>query len=161
ALQYDGGNQTSYFYKFDGNYKALRQLMEDHREKVNENFWQIGVLASHYLKRNTPHSVLVVGSAGGQETKAAVTYGANYVEAGELVPPDVNLAPGPYPPYIGNVSHSPVAHPHAGEGRTFTRHSDRKYDIIQIYSNHTSSSIAQGSGALSPVYLQTAEAYEE
>ena len=161
ALQYDGGNQTSYFYKFDGNYKALRELMENHREKVNENFWQIGVLASHYLKRNTPHSVLVVGSAGGQETKAAVTYGANYVDAVELVPTVVKLATGRYSSYIGDVFRNPVVHPHAAEGRSFIRQSHRKYDIIQIYSNYTSSSIAQGSGALSPVYLQTAEAYEE
>lgn len=161
ALQYDGGNQTSYFYKFDGNYKALRELMENHREKVDENFWQIGVLASHYLKRNTPHSVLIVGSAGGQETKAAVTYGANYVDAVELVPTVVELATGRYSAYIGNIFHNPVVHPHAGEGRSFIRQSGRKYDIIQIYSNYTSSSIAQGSGALSPVYLQTAEAYEE
>ena len=161
ALQYDGGNQTSYFYKFDGDYKALRELMENHRSKVNENFWQIGVLASHYLKRNSDHSVLVIGSAGGQETKAAVTYGASYVDAVELVPTVVDLAVGRYSAYIGNVFHNPVVHPHAGEGRSFVRHSGRGYDIIQIYSNHTSSSIAQGSGALSPVYLQTAEAYEE
>ena len=161
ALQYDGGNQTSYFYKFDGDYKALRELMETHRAKVNENFWQIGVLASHYLKRDTDHSVLVIGSAGGQETKAAVTYGATYVDSVELVPTVVDLATGPYSAYIGNVFHNPVVHPHAGEGRSFVRHSGRKYDIIQIYSNHTSSSIAQGSGALSPVYLQTEEAYQE
>jgi len=161
AIQYDGGNQTSYFYKFDGNYKALHDLMEADPSRVNENFWQIGVLASHYLKQNSPHSVLVVGSAGGQETKAAVTYGANYVDSVELVPTVVDLATGPYSSYIGNVFHNPVVHPHAGEGRSFIRHSGRKYDIIQIYSNHTSSSIAQGSGALSPVYLQTTEAYEE
>jgi spermidine synthase len=161
ALQYDGGNQTSYFYKFDGNYKALRELMDNHREKVDEHFWQIGVLASHYLKRNTPHSVLIVGSAGGQETKAAITYGASYVDAVELVPTVVELATGPYSSYIGNVFRNPVVHPHAGEGRSFIRQSSRKYDIIQIYSNYTSSSIAQGSGALSPTYLQTAEAYEE
>ncbi len=161
ALQYDGGNQTSYFYKFDGNYPALRELMENHRDKVNENFWQIGVLASHYLKRDTDHSVLVIGSAGGQETKAAVTYGATYVDSVELVPTVVELATGRYSSYIGNVFRNPVVHAYAGEGRSFVRHSGRKYDIIQIYSNHTSSSIAQGSGALSPVYLQTAEAYAE
>jgi spermidine synthase len=161
ALQYDGGNQTSYFYKFDGNYKALRSLVEDHRDKIKENFWQIGVLASHYLKRDSDHSALVIGSAGGQETKAAVMYGASYVDAVELVPTVVDLATGPYSSYIGNVFHDPVVHPHAGEGRSFIRHSERKYDIIQMYSNHTSSSIAQGSGALQPVYLQTAEAYQE
>jgi len=161
AIEYDGGNQTSYFYKFDGNLKALRELMDRDRSKVNENFWQIGVLASHYLKRDSGQSVLVIGSAGGQETKASLIYGASYVDAVELVPTVVNLATGLYSPYIGDIFHNPAVHPHAGEGRSFLRSTDRKYDIIQIYSNHTSSSIAQGSGALAPIYLQTAEAYEE
>jgi spermidine synthase len=161
AIQYDGGNQTSYFYKFDGNLKKLRDLMDSDRSKVNENFWQIGVLASHYLKRDTDHSVLVIGSAGGQETKASLIYGATYVDTVELVPTVVELATGSYSPYIGDIFHNPAVHPHAGEGRSFLRSTDRKYDIIQIYSNHTSSSIAQGSGAMSPVYLQTAEAYKE
>jgi spermidine synthase len=161
AIQYDGGNQTSYFYKFDGNLKALRELMDRDRSKVNENFWQIGVLASHYLERDTDHSALIIGSAGGQETKAALIYGATYVDTVELVPTVVDLATGAYSPYIGDIFHNPAVHPHAGEGRSFLRSTDRKYDIIQIYSNHTSSSIAQGSGAMSPVYLQTAQAYEE
>jgi spermidine synthase len=161
AVQYDGGNQTSYFYKFDGNLKALRELMDRDRSRVNENFWQIGVLASHYLKRDSGQSVLVIGSAGGQETKASLIYGAAYVDTVELVPTVVELATGSYSPYIGNIFRNPAVHPHAGEGRSFLRQTDRKYDIIQIYSNHTSSSIAQGSGALSPVYLQTAEAYQE
>src|ERR1700730_16260442 len=161
ALEYDGGNQTSYFYKFDGNLKAFRELMDRDRSKVNENFWQIGVLASHYLKRDTDHSALIIGSAGGQETKASLIYGATYVDTAELVSTVVNLATGSYSPYIGDIFHNPAVHPHAAEGRSFLRSTDRKYDIIQIYSNHTSSSIAQGSGALSPVYLQTEEAYEE
>jgi len=161
AIEYDGGNQTSYFYKFDGNLKALREQMDRDRSKINENFWQIGVLASHYLKRDSGQSVLVIGSAGGQETKASLIYGAKYVDTAELVPTVVNLATGLYSPYIGDIFHNPAVHPHAAEGRSFLRSTDRKYDIIQIYSNHTSSSIAQGSGALSPVYLQTEEAYEE
>jgi spermidine synthase len=161
AIEYDGGNQTSYFYKFDGNLKALRELMDRDRSKVNEHFWQIGVLASHYLKRDSGQSVLVIGSAGGQETKASLIYGAQYVDTAELVPTVVDLATGLYSPYIGDIFHNPAVHPHATEGRSFLRSTDRKYDIIQIYSNHTSSSIAQGSGAMSPVYLQTEEAYEE
>jgi spermidine synthase len=161
AIEYDGGNQTSYFYKFDGNLKALRELMDRDRSKVNEHFWQIGVLASHYLKRDSGQSVLVIGSAGGQETKASLIYGAKYVDTAELVPTVVELATGLYSPYIGDIFHNPAVHPHAAEGRSFLRSTDRHYDIIQIYSNHTSSSIAQGSGALSPVYLQTEEAYEE
>ncbi|MCH2191030.1 MAG: hypothetical protein MK188_08915, partial [Gammaproteobacteria bacterium] len=48
-----------------------------------------------------------------------------------------------------------------GEGRSYLRQSKKEYDIIQIFSNHTSSSIAAGSGAMQSAYLQTVEAYEE
>ncbi|OLB86046.1 MAG: hypothetical protein AUI15_31750 [Actinobacteria bacterium 13_2_20CM_2_66_6] len=161
AIQYDGGNQTSYFYKFDGDLKALREHLDHDKSRVNEHFWQIGVLPSHYLKRDSGQSVLVIGSAGGQETKAALTYGAGYVDAVELVPTVVELATGRYSPYIGDIFHNPAVHVRAGEGRSFLHHSHRTYDIIQIYSNHTSSSVAQGTGALAPAYLQTAEAYQQ
>jgi spermidine synthase len=161
AIQYDGGEQSSYFYKFDGNLTGLRQLLERDKSHLNEHFWQIGVLASHYLKRDSGQKVLVIGSAGGQETKAALVYGAAHVDAIELVPTVVELAIGRYSHYIGDIFKNPRVHVQAGEGRSFLRHSTDTYDIIQIYSNHTNSSIAQGSGALQPVYLETAEAYEE
>ncbi len=161
AVQYDGGNQTSYFYKFDGNLSGLRTLLEHDKSHVNEHFWQLGVLASHYLKRDSGQNVLVIGSAGGQETKAALMYGAAHVDAVELVPTVVELATGKYSHYIGDIFHNPAVHVEAGEGRSFLRHSHKLYDIIQVYSNHTNSSIEQGTGAISPVYLQTAEAYED
>ena len=161
SIQYDGGNQTSYFYKFDGDLKALRERLDRDKSRLTADFWQIGVLASHYLKRDSGQSVLVIGSAGGQETKAALMYGAAHVDAVELVPTVVELATGAYSGYIGDIFHNPAVHVQAGEGRSFLRHSHRAYDIIQIYSNHTSSSVAQGTGALAPVYLQTAEAYQE
>jgi spermidine synthase len=161
AIQYDGGNQTSYFYKFDGNLPGLRSLVERDKSHVNEHFWQLGVLASHYLKRDSGQNVLVIGSAGGQETKAALMYGAAHIDAVELVPTVVELATGRYSNYIGDIFHNPAVHVEAGEGRSFLRHSHKLYDIIQIYSNHTNSSIEQGTGAISPVYLQTAEAYED
>lgn len=161
AIQYDGGNQTSYFYKFDGDFAKLRALMDTDKRTLPEHFWQIGVLASHYLKRDSGQRVLVIGSAGGQETKAALVYGAGQVESVELVPTVVKLGTGQYAPYIGNLFKDPRVKVQAGEGRSYLRASGKQYDIIQIYSNHTSSSIAAGTGAVSPVYLQTAEAYEE
>jgi spermidine synthase/uncharacterized membrane protein YagU involved in acid resistance len=161
AIQYDGGNQTSYFYKFDGDLAKLRHLTDTDRSTVRANFWNIGVLASHYLRRDSGQNVLVIGSAGGQETKAALTYGAAHVDSVELVPTVVELGTTKYAPFIGNLFANPRVHVEAGEGRSFVRHSGKLYDIIQIFSNHTSSSIAQGTGAVSPVYLQTAEAYQE
>lgn len=160
VIQYDGGNQTSYFYQFDGNLPALRARIRQDPELANVDFWQIGVLAAHYLKRDSGQSVLVIGSAGGEETKAALMYGAKRVDAVELVPTVMRLALGRYSAYIGNILHNPAVHPHVGDGRSFLQHSARKYDIIQIYSDYTSSSIAQGTGAMAPMYLQTAEAYE-
>jgi len=161
AIQYDGGNQSSSFIKFDGDLKALRRHIDRDKSRIKEHFWQLGVLPSHYLKRDSGQSVLVIGSAGGQETKAALMYGAASIDAVELVPTVVELATGPYSKYIGDIFHNAAVHVQAGEGRSFLRHAKRKYDIIQMFSNHTSSSIAQGTGALAPVYLQTAEAYQE
>jgi len=161
AVQYDGGNQTSYFFPFNGDLKSFRTYIDHDKSRIKAHFWQIGVLASHYLKRDSGQSVLIIGSAGGQETKAALVYGATHVDTVELVPTVVDLATGPYSHYIGDIFHNPAVHPQAGEGRSFLRHSNRLYDIIQIYSNFTSSSVAQGTGALAPEYLQTAEAYQE
>jgi spermidine synthase len=160
-IQYDGGNQSSHFFPFDGNLIALRNQLDHDMSRVKEHFWQIGVLASHYVKRDSGQSVLIIGSAGGQETTAAMVYGAGFVDSVELVPTVVELATHEYASYIGNIYKLPAVHVHAGEGRSFLRGSHRQYDIIQIFSNTTSSSIAQGTGALSPQYLQTAEAYEE
>lgn len=161
AIQYDGGNQTSYFYKFDGNLPALRARIRQNPELTDANFWQLGVLAAHYLKRDTGQSVLVIGSAGGEETKAALMYGAKWIDAVELVPTVMRLGLGRYSAYIGNILHNPAVHTHVGDGRSFLQHSNRRYDIIQLYSDYTSSSIAQGTGAAAPIYLQTAEAYEQ
>ena len=157
-IAYDGGTQTSYFYKFDGDFEKLRKSLPD---QAREHFWGRMVLLSHYLKRDTDQKVLVIGSAGGQETKAALTYGASEVDGIELVGAVVELGKGKYSEYIGNIFNHPKVTNIKGEGRTFLRSTKKKYDIIQIMSNHTSSSIAAGTGAMSTNYLQTTDAYKE
>lgn len=157
-IAYDGGTQTSYFYKFDGDFGKLRAILPG---KVHDHFWGSMVPVSHYLKRDTGQKVLVIGSAGGQETKAALTYGASEVDGIELVGSVVNLGKGVYDPYIGGIFNHPNVNNVKGEGRTFLRSTPKKYDIIQIMSNHTSSSIAAGSGAMASNYLQTSDAYRE
>ena len=157
-IAYDGGTQTSAFYEFDGDFQYLR----DHiAQEIGTQFWQRGVLASHYLKRDTNQKVLVIGSAGGQEIKAALMYGASHVDGVELVGAVVQLGKTKYAQYIGDLFHNPKVNVQVGEGRSYLRASREKYDIIQIFSNHTSSSIASGTGAVSTTYLQTADAYRE
>jgi hypothetical protein len=161
-VAYDGGQQSSYFFPFDGDYQKLRQGVEN-ADVIDRStgFWAPNVLASHYLKRDTDAEVLIIGSAGGQETKAALTFGAKHVDAVEMVNAVIEYAKGKYNDVIGGIFNHPAVNVVNGEGRSFLRSADKHYDIIQIYSNHTSSSIGAGNGAISTVYLQTVEAYKE
>jgi spermidine synthase len=157
-IAYDGGSQSSHIYPFNGDYEHLRNNLFN---LVEKHFWFRGVLASHYLKRDTGHKVLVIGSAGGQEVKAALMFGAKRVDAIEMVGTVVEVGKNLYSDYNGAIYKHPAVHASVGEGRSFLRQSNDKYDVIQIFSNHTSSSIAAGSGAIATVYLQTVEAYKE
>lgn len=158
-VAYDGGEQSSRFYRFDGKFDQLRAKLERSPKAFAANFTNRSVAASHWLRADTNQDVLVIGSAGGQETKAALTYNARSVDAVEMVKAVVDLATNEYNDYLGGIFKDPRVHPHVGEGRTFLRGANKKYDIIQIFSNHTSSSMAAGAGR--GVYLQTVEAYKE
>ena len=157
-IAYDGGSQTSDFFPFDGDLATLRQHLW---QRLPFQFWQRGVLAAHYLRRDTGATVLIIGSAGGQETKAALLFGASHVDAVEMVGTVVALATGRYAAYIGHLFQDARVAVHVDEGRTFLRASRGQFDIIQIFSNYTTSSVATGSGALSPEYLETREANVE
>ncbi len=160
-IAYDGGTQSSHIYRFDGNYQRLRRAIETGEEELWDHFWHRGVLASHYLKRDSGQRVLVIGSAGGQETKSALMFGAVQVDAVEMVGAVVELGRERYAHFNGGIFLDPRVQVFVNEGRSFLRAREASYDIIQIHSNHTSSSIAAGTGAMSPAYLQTAEAYRE
>jgi spermidine synthase len=157
-IAYDGGNQSSFFYRFDGNFPKLRA---NFLQTIDQNYWGLGELGSHYLFRDTGYDALVIGAAGSKETKAALMFGAPHVDAVEMVGSVIDLATSRYANFIGNVYNNPRVSVIVDEGRTFLRATDKKYDIIQIFSNHTSSSIASGTGAVATTYLQTVEAYKE
>ncbi len=156
-IAYDGGSQGSIFWPFNGNIEELR----DNVDGLKEHFSSLKILASHYLKRDTNQKVFIIGSAGGVEIKAALMYGAARVDAVEMVETVVELGKTTYAAYIGNIFNHPRVNVRVGEGRSVLRASGERYDVIQMFSNHTSSSIAAGTGAMAPVYLQTVEAYRE
>ncbi|WP_319549718.1 hypothetical protein [Desulfogranum marinum] len=157
-VAYDGGSQSTYIIPFDGNFVKLR---EDIKKGRGYHFYGSFVYVSHALKQDTDQDVLVIGAAGGSEIKAALTFGASHVDAVELVGYVVDLGKTKYAKYNGGIFNNPKVNAQKGEGRSFLRSTDKKYDIIQIFSNHTSSSIAAGTGAMATTYLQTAEAYQE
>lgn len=158
---YDGGSQSSSFQAFDGNFEALRK---NYFELVNgQSRYNSGkyVALAHWLKRDSSPQSLIIGSAGGQETLAALAWGAAHVDAVEMVCTVIKAAKGPFGAYIGHIFTNPRVTVKCDEGRSFLRHSNRTYDIIQIHSNHTYSSVGNGSGGGLPIYLQTVEAYKE
>ncbi|MGE0384264.1 MAG: hypothetical protein AB7Q97_05995 [Gammaproteobacteria bacterium] len=160
-VAYDGGTQSTHIFAFDGDFTRLRRAIEERTGSVFDHFWHRGVLLSHYLKRDTGERALVIGAAGGQETKAALMYGATHVDAVEMVSTVVDLGRNTYSRFNGGIFNDPRVALVAGEGRAFLRASRKSWDVIQIHSNHTSSSIAAGTGAMAPDYLQTADAYRE
>jgi len=157
-VAYDGGTQSTTIFPFDGDYRRLRS---DIPGSTLSHFWNRGVLASHYLMRDKGARVLVIGAGAGQEVKAALMFGASRVDAVEMVRSVLDLSRNRYSTYNGGIFRDPRVKLVHGEGRAFLRANDQSYDIIQIYSNHTTSSIASGSGAADTTYLLTVEAFEE
>ena len=157
-VAYDGGAQTTTLFEFDGDFRRLRTSLAG---SVYRHFWNRGVLAAHYLREGRGSRVLVIGAGGGQEVKAAVLFGASEVDAVEMVGAVVDLATSRYAGYLGQPYAMPGVRVLKGEGRTYLRSTAKLYDIIQIYSNHTTSSLASGSGAMDVSYLLTAEAFQE
>jgi len=161
-VAYDDGILSTHFFAFNGDFARLRADIERGTPGVTrQNFWQRGVLASHYLKRDSGERALIIGSAGGQETKAALMYGASHVDAVELVSTVIELGKTRYAKATGNIFNNPHVSEHVGEGRSFLRASKKQYDVIQIFSSFSPRILAEGYGALQPVYLQTADAYRE
>jgi spermidine synthase len=160
-VAYDGGSQSSRLYPFDGDFASLRRDLEQDVFKTMLHFWNRSVFASHRMKADSEADVLIIGAAAGQETKAALVFNAKSVDAIEMVRAVVDISSNEYSNYIGDIYQDPRVNLLVGEGRTFLRSTNKKYDIIQIFSNHTSSSMAAGEGAVGTNYLQTVEAYVE
>jgi spermidine synthase len=158
GIWYDNKKQHSVIWPFDGNFAKLRANIGTVAEG---HFVGVDLLAPHYLKRDTGHKVLIIGVAGGQEIKAALMYGASYVDGVDMVGTVIKLGTETYAGFNGNIFNHPNVHAHVAEGRGFLRSTMTKYDIIQIQSNQTTSSIAAGQGAMDPRYLQTSDAYRE
>lgn len=157
-VAYDGGSQSSFIFPFSGDFEKLRNSLPKYTTK---HFGGQNVYISHAIKEGSSPKVLIIGSAAGQETKAALTFGASHIDSVELVGFVIEAGKTHYRDYNGGIFNHPNVFPHRGEGRSFLRSSNDVYDIIQIYSNHTSSSIAAGSGAMATTYLQTTDAYKE
>lgn len=158
---YDQGSQRTHFRAFDGDVDALTRSYFD--TLPGRNRWNSGkfVALGAWLKHGSNRRTLVIGSGGGQETMAALAWGAEHVDAVEMVCTVVELGKGRYAKFTGNLFTHPKVNVKCDEGRSFLRRSVLPYDLILILSNYTNSSLSNGSGGLAPNYLETTQAYRE
>src|SRR5262249_12013434 len=112
--------------------------------------------------------VLVIGVGGGQDLPQAKWNGARHVTRVEINPTTVEMMtsdtirgqPG-YRAYSGDVYHLPGVEVVTGEGRSYVRRSDAKYDLIQMTGTDTYTALASGSYVMSESYLYTLDAFRD
>jgi len=155
----DGGTQGSWLSRFDGDFTQFDRA----REKRPDKYFFGRNSIVHYLAdaQGIEPEVLAIGSAAGSDVKAAIAFGAKHVDAVELVGTIISAERNEFKEFGGGVYNHPKVTAIAGEGRSFLRSTDKRYDIIQMFSNHSTSSITQGATASGVAYLQTIEAYQE
>lgn len=156
---YDGGEMISTIYPFDGDFKRLRNELS---KRLYLEFWNPGVLTSHYLKEGKGSHVLTVGAAGGQEIKGALLFGASSVEVIELLGDLLNLGKTAYSTINGGIFLRPEVKLNSGDARAYLKKQPLgSYDIIQLNSTHGTSSRGSSMGALQISPLFTVEAFED
>ncbi len=139
------GLPGSGLYRFNGDAAAQKQFDTDPRS-----------YAFRVLKK-APR-VLIIGAAGGHEILAALHFGAAHVTGVELNPVTVSLLTKHFADYSGHLADNDRVTLINGDGRSFLKRSDTKYDLIWFVAPDSYSSMnAATSGAfvLSESYLYT------
>jgi spermidine synthase len=155
----DGGTQGSWLSRFDGDFSQFDRIRE---QRPDTYFFGRNSIVHHFADaQGMEPEVLVIGSSAGSDVKAAVAFGARHVDAVELVGAIISAETNEFKDFGGAVYSHPKVTAIAGEGRSFLRSTAKRYDIIQMFSNHSTSSITQGATASGVAYLQTIEAYQE
>jgi hypothetical protein len=145
-ISHDGTAEAP-IYEFKGDPKEL-------------DFLRHNVSAVPYLVAHQP-SVLVIGLGGGFDLLNGIANGASHITGVELDPVTVEVGKGREAEFNGHIFSRPDVDVVVAEGRSFLRHSDRRYDIIQLTGVDTLSALSTGAYMLAESYLHTVEAMQE
>lgn len=111
-------------------------------------------------KANGP--VLVIGSGGGRDIRAALKYGQKEVYAAEINPLIVNrVMRGKYKDFSGGLYDKPEVHVSVADGRSYVRSSPIKFRNIVISLVDTWAAASVGALALTENSLYTTEAFRD
>jgi hypothetical protein len=113
-----------------------------------------------FLLKDSPET-LILGPGGGNEVFVAHTMGARRIVAVELNAAILDVSLRMYPQFAGHIYGSPIAQAHVGEGRSFVRHRDDRFDIIQMSGVDTWAGLSSGAYVLAENFLYTVEAVKD
>ncbi len=158
SLWIAGGVNWSAIMKFDGQWDAWRARRPEFITQAES------VLDYHALPHlsKTNHTVCVIGTAGGEDSLAAIGFGARHVTGIDMDPMIAYFVTNTYSAYAGGLftdgTNSELV---VDEGRSYIRRSGRKFDIIQQVNNFTPIAFQNGALNLSEAYLLTVESFRE
>ena len=110
-----------------------------------------------------PHAdYAIIGPGGGVDVLRALASGSPRVTGIEINPIIANtLMRGRYADYAYHLYERPQVRMEVGDGRSFIRHSDQSFDVIQMTLVDTWAATAAGAFALSENNLYTTDAFRE
>lgn len=145
----DGGLMQSNIDEFDGNYDEERT-----RNRATGP-------ASLAYRMQPRKNALIIAPAGGREVRTALAWGAQRITGVELDPSIVMLVHDELNDYLGGIYRDPRVRIVNDEGRSFTRRSQEKYDVIQFISAYSRGAAHSGAVDMMSSYLVTAEGLQD
>lgn len=113
-----------------------------------------------HIEDHAKEDALIIGPGGGRDILLARMAGFQHITVVEVNPEIVNIV-NKYASFNGDIFNQPGVDLHTGEGRSFLRSDQQKYDLILFSLPVTNTSQGLGSFALTENYLYTTEAIGE
>src|SRR6266481_3055909 len=156
--QFTGSIPAVRFIAHDGTAEA--PMHEFHGDTSELDFLAENISAAPYLVANKPR-VLVIGLGGGFDLINGFRNGASHITGVELDPLTVDVVRHSQADFVGHILSRPGVDVVVAEGRSFLRHSNARYDIIQLSGVDTLAALSTGAYMLAESYLYTVEAFKE
>ena len=141
------GDACAVMYGFQGDPVEL-ELFDHH------------VMATPHMVKDQPR-VLVIGVGGGADIVNAIRHEAEHITGVELDPATVDVLVEEERVFTGNLPGRSDVTLVTGEGRSYLRHSDERWDLIQLSGVDTLAALSTGAYVLAESYLYTVEAMTE
>jgi hypothetical protein len=147
------------FLRYDAD--ALTQITGFEGDLSQVAYLGYDVTAAPYQMRQG-EGVLILGAGGGRDVLTAIALGSGPVTGVEVNPITIDLVQGPLDEFTGGLYTTwPGVRIVRDDGRSFVRHTDERYDIIQASLVDTWAASAAGAYALAENSLYTVDAFSD